>query len=71
MNVNVVGTGLSVTEVGETEAVPVPSGTRTLTEGDEESAVRVPEAVDFSLVAKVPDPAVEGAMAEEDPPPAP
>jgi hypothetical protein len=57
--------------VGETDIVPVPSGTRTLTEGEEDKAVRVPDAVDFSLAEKVPEPVVEGAMAEDEPPPAP
>jgi hypothetical protein len=71
VNVSVVGTGLSVTEVGETERVPAPSGTRTETEGEAERAVRVPEAVDCSLATKVCEPIAEGATAADEPPPAP
>jgi hypothetical protein len=55
---------LGVTEV-------TPGGPDTVTVGELARLVRVPDEVDFSWVVKVDVPALEGASADEAPPPAP
>ena len=63
---------LTSTEVGLTVSVPVPSfELDTVTVGELARLVRVPDEVDFSWVVKVDVPALEGASADEAPPPAP
>jgi len=57
---------------GETVMVPEPSGEAwTATWGEDESAVRLPEALDFSLVEKVAVPIVAGGVTAFTPPPDP
>jgi hypothetical protein len=57
---------------GDTVIVPDPSGEAwTATWGEEEMAVRMPVAVDFSLVEKIAVPMLAGAMALLAPPPEP
>jgi hypothetical protein len=52
--------------------VPEPSGEAwTATWGEDESAVRLPEALDFSLVEKVAVPIVAGGVTAFTPPPDP
>jgi hypothetical protein len=58
------GPALGVTEV-------TPGGPDTVTVGELARLVRVPDEVDFSWVVKVDVPALEGASADEAPPPAP
>jgi hypothetical protein len=71
VKVSVVPTDSVATE-GETVIVPEPSAeTETVTLGEEERAVRVPELVDFSLVEKLWAPAVSGTVTEFAPPPEP
>ena len=68
---SVVGTEASAL-VGLTLRVPVPSGgATTLTMGEEESAVSVPEELERSEVEKVALPRVVGGVTAADPPLAP
>ena len=63
---------LTSTEVGLTVSVPAPlAELDTVTVGELARLVRVPDEVDFSWVVKVDVPALEGASADEAPPPAP
>jgi hypothetical protein len=71
VKVSVVGTD-SVAREGETVMVPEPSDdTEIVTLGEEDKAVRVPDEVDFSLVAKLWAPATWGTVTEFAPPPEP
>jgi len=71
VNVSVVGTEASAL-VGLTLMVPVPSGgATTLTTGEDESAVSVPEELERSEVEKVALPSVVGGVTAAEPPPAP
>jgi hypothetical protein len=62
----------AVTKAGDTVSVPEPSGEAlTVTLGEEERLVRVPELDDFSSVAKLTAPRLAGGTAPVVPPPAP
>jgi hypothetical protein len=71
VNVRVVGTDSATTD-GETVIVPEPfEDTETVTLGEDDRAVKVPNEVDFSLVEKLWAPEICATVAEFAPPPAP
>jgi hypothetical protein len=62
----------AVTKAGDTVSVPEPSGEAlTVTLGEEERLVRVPELEEISSVEKLTAPRLVGGTAPVEPPPAP